>query len=215
MLDNRVPLIGFAGAPWTLLCYMVQGKGSKTFDEAKAFCYQQPQLAHQLLQMITDTTVAYLKEQVKAGVNAVQIFDSWGGLLSPEDFETFSLQYIRQIVAALKDETPVIVFAKGAWHSLDAMAATGAAGLGIDWCIPASLARQFAGDNITLQGNFDPAKLLSPVNVIRKEVKQMLSEFGNQRYVANLGHGILPNVPVDHARAFVDTVKESEFSLVR
>lgn len=212
-LNDRVPLIGFAGAPWTILCYMVQGKGSKTFDEAKAFCYTQPELAHQLLQMITDTTIAYLKEQVKAGADTVQVFDSWGGLLSPADFENISLKYIRQIVAALKDETPVIVFAKGAWHSLDAMAATGAAGLGIDWCIPASLARQFAGNNITLQGNFDPAKLLSPVDVIRKEVKQMLSEFGNQRYVANLGHGILPNVPVDHARAFVDTVKESEFTL--
>lgn len=212
-LNDRVPLIGFAGAPWTILCYMVQGKGSKTFDEAKAFCYTQPELAHQLLQMITDTTIAYLKGQVKAGADTVQVFDSWGGLLSPADFENISLKYIWQIVAALKDETPVIVFAKGAWHSLDAMAATGAAGLGIDWCIPPSLARKFAGNNITLQGNFDPAKLLSPVDVIRKEVKQMLSEFGNQRYVANLGHGILPNVPVDHARAFVDTVKESEFTL--
>src|SRR6478736_763094 len=97
-LNGRVPLIGFAGAPWTLLCYMVQGKGSKTFDEAKAFCYQQPELAHQLLQMITDTTIAYLRGQAKAGADVVQIFDSWGGLLSPQDFETFSLQYIRQIV---------------------------------------------------------------------------------------------------------------------
>lgn len=208
-LNNRVPLIGFAGAPWTLLCYMVQGKGSKTFDEAKAFCYTQPQLAHQLLQMITDTTIAYLKGQVKAGADTVQLFDSWGGLLGPKDFEDISLRYIKQIVAALKDEVPVIVFAKGAWHSLSAMAATGAAGLGIDWCIDAAMARQFAGNDVTLQGNFDPAKLLSPVPVIKKEVKQMLHDFGNKRYIANLGHGILPNVPVDHARAFVDTVKES------
>lgn len=208
-LNNRVPLIGFAGAPWTLLCYMVQGKGSKTFDEAKAFCYTQPQLAHQLLQMITDTTIAYLKGQVKAGADTVQLFDSWGGLLGPKDFEDISLRYIKQIVAALKDEVPVIIFAKGAWHSLSAMAATGAAGLGIDWCINAATARQFAGNDVTLQGNFDPAKLLSPVPVIKKEVKQMLHDFGNKRYIANLGHGILPNVPVDHARAFVDTVKES------
>ncbi|MES2373141.1 MAG: uroporphyrinogen decarboxylase [Bacteroidota bacterium] len=206
-LNGRVPLIGFAGAPWTLLCYMVQGKGSKTFDEAKAFCYTQPEIAHQLLQMITDTTIAYLQAQVKAGADTVQIFDSWGGLLSPADFETLSLQYIRQIVAALKDKVPTIIFAKGAWHSLDAMAATGAHGLGIDWCIKPQTAREFAGNNISLQGNFDPAKLLSPIPVIQKEVKQMMDAFGPGRHIANLGHGILPNVPVDHARAFVDSVK--------
>lgn len=207
-LDGRVPLIGFGGAPWTLLCYMVQGKGSKTFDEAKAFCYQQPAVAHQLLQMITDTTIAYLKAQVAAGADTVQVFDSWGGLLSPQDFEVFSLQYIRQIVAAMKDVCPTIVFAKGAWFALEEMAATGAHGLGIDWCIKPELARQFAGSNITLQGNFDPAKLLAPIPEIEKAVKEMLKGFGRQRYIANLGHGILPNVPVDHARAFVETVKQ-------
>ena len=210
-LDGRVPLIGFAGSPWTLLCYMVQGKGSKTFDEAKAFCYTQPELAHRLLQMITDTTIAYLKGQIRAGADAIQLFDSWGGLLGPEDFEVLSLQYMRQIVAAVKDEAPVVVFAKGAWHALDAMAATGAHGLGLDWCIKADIARQLAGKQVTLQGNFDPAKLLSPIPVIKKEVKQMLRSFGKDRYIANLGHGILPNVPVDHARAFVDTVKEFSF----
>ena len=206
-LNDRVPLIGFAGAPWTILCYMVQGKGSKTFDEAKAFCYTQPELAHQLLQMITDTTIAYLKAQVKAGVDTVQIFDSWGGLLSKHDFENISLKYIRQIVNALKDETLVIIFAKGAWHSLESMAATGAHGLGIDWCIEPEMARKFAGNNIVLQGNFDPAKLLSPIPVIKKEVKQMLRAFGKEKHIANLGHGILPNVPVDHAKAFVEAVK--------
>ena len=207
-LNGRVPLIGFAGAPWTLLCYMVEGKGSKTFDKAKQFCYTQPELAHTVLQMITDTTIAYLKGQAKAGADVVQIFDSWGGLLSPHDFEDLSLKYMRQIVAALKDEVLTIVFAKGAWQSLDAMAATGAAGLGIDWCIKPQMARQMAGNNITLQGNFDPAKLLAPIPVIIKETKAMLSAFGKGRYIANLGHGILPNVPVDHARAFIDTVKE-------
>jgi uroporphyrinogen decarboxylase len=206
-LDGRVPLIGFAGAPWTLLCYMVQGKGSKTFDEAKAFCYTQPETAHRLLQMITDTTIAYLKGQAKAGADVVQIFDSWGGLLGPEDFENISLRYIRQIVAALKDLVLTIVFAKGAWHSLESMAATGAHGLGIDWCIRPQVARQLAGDKVALQGNFDPAKLLSPIPVIQKEVKAMLDAFKGQSHIANLGHGILPDVPVDHARAFVDTVK--------
>ncbi len=206
-LNGRVPLIGFAGAPWTILCYMVQGKGSKTFDEAKAFCYTQPELAHQLLQMITDTTIAYLNEQVKAGADAIQIFDSWGGLLSKNDFENISLKYIRQIVDALKNETQVIIFAKGAWYSLKEMSETGAAALGIDWCIEPEMARKFAGNNITLQGNFDPAKLLSPIPVIEREVKQMLKAFGNGKHIANLGHGILPNVPVSHAKAFVETIK--------
>jgi uroporphyrinogen decarboxylase len=207
-LNGRVPLIGFAGAPWTLLCYMVQGQGSKTFDGAKAFCYSQPALAHELLQMITDTTIAYLKQQVKAGADIIQIFDSWGGLLSPVDFELFSLRYIRQIVAALKEEVLTIIFAKGAWHSLRSMADTGAHGLGIDWCIDPQVARSMAGPEPVLQGNFDPAKLLSPRETIQEEVKQMLDGFENYRHIANLGHGILPNVPVDHARAFVDTVKE-------
>lgn len=211
-LNGRVPLIGFAGAPWTILCYMVQGKGSKTFDEAKAFCYTQPETAHALLQQITDTTIAYLKGQVQAGADVIQIFDSWGGLLSPGDFENLSLKYIRQIVKALKDEVLTIIFAKGAWQSLEAMAATGAHGLGIDWCINPSTARQLAGNNVTLQGNFDPAKLLSPITVIESEVKAMLKAFGPGRHIANLGHGILPNVPVDHARAFVDTVKNYRHS---
>ena len=209
-LDGRVPLIGFAGSPWTLLCYMVQGKGSKTFDEAKAFCFTQPETAHRLLQMITDTTIEYLKGQAKAGADVVQLFDSWGGLLSPNDFEEFSLQYMRQIISALKDETLTILFAKGAWFALDSMSRTGANALGIDWCVSAERARMFAGDNITLQGNFDPARLLASIPQIRKEVKSMISSFGVDRYIANLGHGILPNVPVDHARAFVDAVKEME-----
>ena len=207
-LSSRVPLIGFAGAPWTLLCYMVQGQGSKTFDGAKAFCYTQPRAAHRLLQMITDTTIAYLKGQARAGADVLQIFDSWGGLLSPDDFEVLSLQYIRQIVAALKDLTPTIIFAKGAWHSLPAMAATGASGLGIDWCIRPQMARELAGPRVALQGNFDPAKLLAPVPVIKKEVTAMLDAFRGYPHIANLGHGILPEVPVDHAKAFVEAVKQ-------
>jgi len=210
-LAGRVPLIGFAGAPWTLLCYMVQGKGSKTFDEAKAFCYTQPETAHRLLQQITDTTIAYLQGQAAAGADVVQIFDSWGGLLGPEDFENLSMRYIRQIVAAMKNKALTIIFAKGAWHSLDSMAATGAHGLGIDWCIRPGMARQLAGPQCALQGNFDPAKLLSPIPVIRKEVKSMLDAFSGYPHIANLGHGILPNVPVDHARAFVETVKNYQY----
>ncbi|HET8573897.1 MAG TPA: uroporphyrinogen decarboxylase [Edaphocola sp.] len=207
-LNGRVPLVGFAGAPWTLLCYMVQGKGSKTFDEAKAFCYTQPELAHRLLQMITDTTIAYLKAQIAAGADMVQIFDSWAGLLGKHDFEAIALPYTRQIVAAVSTDAPVIIFAKGAWYSLKEMAATGAQGLGIDWCIEPQTARSLAGEKVTLQGNFDPAKLLLPIPELKKEVQKMLSAFGRKGHIANLGHGILPHIPVDNAKAFVDTVKE-------
>jgi uroporphyrinogen decarboxylase len=213
-LAGRVPLIGFAGAPWTLLCYMVQGKGSKTFDEAKAFCFSQPELAHKLLQMITDTTIAYCKGQAKAGADVIQVFDSWGGLLSPKDFEEFSMQYIRQIIDAIKDDCLTIIFAKGAWFALGDMAATGANGAGIDWCITPQLARKLAGNNITLQGNFDPSRLLSPIPQIRKAVREMVDAFGTRRYIANLGHGILPNVPVAHAKAFVEAVKEYSLATV-
>jgi uroporphyrinogen decarboxylase len=206
-LNYRVPLIGFAGAPWTLLCYMVEGKGSKTFDSVKSFCYTQPALAHQLLQMLTDTTIAYLKQQVKSGVDIVQLFDSWGGLLSPDDFEIFSLQYMRQIIQALKMEVPTILFAKGAWTAIPEMVATGSQGIGLDWCIRPETARMMAGPGVTLQGNLDPARLLSPIPELKKEITKMLNGFGPSRYIANLGHGILPHVPVDHAKAFVETVK--------
>ena len=208
MLDNRVPLIGFAGSPWTILCYAVQGQGSKNFDIAKGFCFSQPEAAHNLLQKITDTTIAYLKAKVATGVNAVQVFDSWGGMLSPIDYQEFSWKYIQQIVNALKDETEVIVFGKGCWFALQEMAKSGASALGVDWTCSARNARYLTGGNITLQGNFDPSRLLSPVTDIKKMVNQMITDFGKDRYVANLGHGILPNIPVDHARAFVDAVKE-------
>src|SRR5450432_3898417 len=206
-LNRRVPLIGFAGAPWTLLCYMVEGKGSKTFDTVKTFCYTQPVIAHRLLQMLTDTTIAYLTQQVKAGADVIQLFDSWGGLLSPDDFEIFSLQYMRQIIHALKQDVPVILFAKGAWGSIRELVDTGAAGIGLDWCMRPETARSMAGKEVTLQGNFDPARLLSPIPELKKEVTKMLNGFGPGRHIANRGHGILPQVPVDHAKAFVDTVK--------
>lgn len=207
-LDNEVPLIGFAGSPWTILCYCVQGQGSKTFDKAKELCFTQPVVAHQLLQKITDTTIAYLKAKVAAGVNAVQVFDSWGGMLSPTDYKEFSWQYIQQIIDALKEEIPVIVFGKGCWFALEDMAKSGAAALGVDWTCSARNARYLSGGKITLQGNFDPARLLSPPDQIKKMVHQMINEFGKDSYVVNLGHGILPNVPVENAKAFIDAVKE-------
>ncbi|MEM8999078.1 MAG: uroporphyrinogen decarboxylase [Bacteroidota bacterium] len=206
-LQDEIPLIGFAGSPWTILCYCVQGQGSKNFDLAKGFCFTQPEAAHQLLQKITDTTIAYLKAKSGAGVATVQIFDSWGGMLSPTDYEEFSWQYIQQIVTALKAYIPVIVFGKGCWFALGEMAKSGASALGVDWTCSAKTARYLTGGNITLQGNFDPARLLSPPEDIKKMVHQMIREFGKDRYIVNLGHGILPYIPLENAKAFIEAVK--------
>lgn len=208
MLNDEVPLIGFAGSPWTILCYAVEGKGSKAFDTAKGFCFSQPEAAHALLQKITDTTILYLKEKVKAGVNAVQIFDSWGGMLSPVDYQEFSWKYINQIVEALSEVTEVIVFGKGCWFALGDMAQSKASALGVDWTCSARNARYLSGGNITLQGNFDPSRLMSPIPTIKKMVHEMIDEFGKDKYIVNLGHGILPHIPVDHAKAFIEAVKE-------
>ena len=210
-LNDRVPLIGFAGGPWTLLCYAVQGQGSKNFDRAKAFCFQEPEMAKELLQKITTTTIAYLREKVKAGADVIQLFDSWGGLLSPVDYQEFSWPYIEQIVNALGDSVPVIVFGKGCWFALQEMSKSGASALGIDWTCSARNARYLSGGQITLQGNFDPSRLLSSIPEIKTQVKQMINAFGKDRYIVNLGHGILPNIPVDHAKAFVDAVKEYQY----
>ena len=190
-LNDEIPLIGFAGSPWTILCYCVQGQGSKSFDLAKGLCFSDPKTAHALLQRITDTTIAYLKEKVKAGCNAIQVFDSWGGMLSPKDYQEFSMQYMKQIVDALKD-----------------MANSGASALGVDWTCSPMNARYLSGGKITLQGNFDPARLLSPPGEIKKMVHQMIDEFGKDRYIVNLGHGILPNIPLENAGAFIEAVKE-------
>ncbi len=207
-LNDEIPLIGFAGSPWTILCYCVQGQGSKNFDKAKEFCFTEPEAAHALLQKITDTTILYLKEKVKAGVNAVQVFDSWGGMLSPTDYQEFSWQYIQQIVDALKHETHVIVFGKGCWFALNVMAQSGASALGVDWTCSARNARYLSGGNITLQGNFDPSRLFSPPSEITKMVTQMIREFGKDRYIVNLGHGILPNIPLENVEAFINAVKD-------
>jgi len=207
-LNNAIPLIGFAGSPWTILCYCVQGQGSKNFDKAKEFCFTQPEAAHLLLQKITDTTIAYLLEKVKHGVNAVQVFDSWGGMLSPADYQTFSWQYIQQIIDALKHKTHVITFGKGCWFALDTMANSGAAALGVDWTCSPQKARELTGGKITLQGNFDPTRLFSPPSEIKKMVTEMIDAFGKDKYIVNLGHGILPNIPLENAGAFIEAVKE-------
>lgn len=211
-LNNKVPLIGFAGAPWTILCYMVEGKGSKTWDKAKQFAYTESELAHQLLEKITTITIAYLKAQVRAGADTVQVFDSWAGSLSPEDFKQYAQPYLLKIAEALHPLAPVILFPKGSWYALSELSESKAAGIGIDWCIDAKMARKLSNNKITLQGNFDPSKLLAPIPEIKKAVNKMIDDFGTQQYIANLGHGIMPNVPVDHAKAFVDAVKEYKSS---
>ncbi|MFV0530141.1 MAG: uroporphyrinogen decarboxylase [Flavobacteriales bacterium] len=206
-LNGEVPLIGFAGSPWTVFCYAVEGKGSKTFDIAKGFCFQEREVAHQLLQKFADTSIKYLLKKVEAGCDVIQIFDSWGGLLSPQDYMEFSWSYINQIVEAVSEKAKVIVFAKGCWFAMEEMAKSKVSGLGVDWTLTPQLARKMTGGTITLQGNFDPAALLAPVPEIQKRVKNMIDAFGKDRYIANLGHGILPNIPVAHAKAFVEAVK--------
>ncbi len=206
-LAGRVPLIGFAGAPFTILCYLVEGKGSKTWEKAKQFCFTHPQLAHQLLQKITDITIDYLLAQVAAGADAVQVFDSWSGSLSKADFELFAQPYLLQIADALHQSAPVILFPKGSWYALPALAKSNASAIGIDWCMDAKTARQLTADAITLQGNFDPAKLLATPAQIVQWTTDMIDSFGTTRYIANLGHGITPNVPVANAKAFINAVK--------
>lgn len=208
-LPASIPLLGFAGAPWTILCYMVQGRGSKGFEEAKQWVLQEPELARTLLEMITESTIAYLLAQVKSGVDAVQIFDSWAGVWDKGNFENLILPYTKRIVQALTEQkVPSILFARGAWYSLEALQKTGATALGIDWQTPAIYARSITHNNITLQGNFDPSCLFLPDDLLRKAVLKMCQDFGVQHYIANLGHGILPNTSVAKAKIFVDTIKE-------
>ena len=205
-LNGRVPVIGFAGAPWTIFAYMVEGQGSKTFSHARAMLYTEPELSHRLLQMITDSTLAYLKAQIAAGADLVQIFDSWAGILPAAHFEAFSLPYIRQLCEAI-DEVPVTVFAKGAYPSLPAMASLPCATIGLDWNMNVADARR-TFPNKALQGNLDPAVLYADFASIRRHTRQMLAAFDGHRHVANLGHGVYPDIDPDKVRCFVDTVKE-------
>ena len=205
-LNGRVPVIGFAGAPWTIFAYMVEGQGSKTFSRARAMLYTEPELSHRLLQMITDSTLAYLKAQIDAGADLVQIFDSWAGILPAAHFEAFSLPYIRQLCDGIK-QVPVTVFAKGAYASLPKMAELSCQTIGLDWNMDIAEARRLFPDK-ALQGNLDPAVLYADFATIRRHTRQMLDAFRGHRHVANLGHGVYPDINPDHVRCFVDTVKE-------
>jgi uroporphyrinogen decarboxylase len=210
-LAGRVPLIGFAGAPWTLMSYMVEGQGSKSFTHAKRLLVQDPARAHALLERLARAVGSFLAAQVQAGAEAVQLFDSWAGALGPRDFREFALPYLATAVRTAREAgAPVIAFAPGAGWALEEIAdATGADVIGIDWQTDAVDARRrLAGRPVALQGNLDPCWLYAPPATIRARTHQMLTAFGGRGHIANLGHGINPDVPVEHARAFVDAVKE-------
>ena len=206
-LDNRVPLIGFAGAPWTLFAYMIEGSGSKTFSKAKQFLYTQPEEAHQLLEKITQSTINYLKGQVSAGADLLQLFDSWAGVLSEAMYYEFSLKYISKICDALSPLVPVTVFAKDAHYAVQKISETSCSSIGLDWTINPAIARSQAGSK-TLQGNADPCLLYADEKKIISETQTMLKAFGKNRYICNLGHGLYPDLDKQKVKLFVDVVKD-------
>jgi uroporphyrinogen decarboxylase len=205
-LNGRVPLIGFAGAPWTIFSYMVEGRGSKTFSTAKKILYAQPEFAHALLTMITESTIKYLKGQIQAGADIVQIFDSWAGILSPDQYNEFSLRYITRICDAIK-EVPVTVFAKGAFFARAQMNDIACNVVGLDWNMGIQESRQLLPNKV-LQGNLDPCALYGSLADVKRETKKMLDAFGKHKHIANLGHGLYPDTEVDKVKCFIDTVKE-------
>lgn len=210
-LNGRVPLFGFAGAPWTIFAYMTEGSGSKTFSVARSLLYNSPAFSHRFMQMITDSTIAYLKDQIAAGVNIVQLFDSWAGILSPEHYKLFAMPYIRQICEAIT-EVPVVVFPKGAFFALKDFQDFPCQVVGLDWNMTPEWSREQIGSGKVLQGNMDPALLYSSFDNIRIETKKMLNQFGGTKHIANLGHGVYPDIEADKVRCFIDTIKEYSHS---
>ena len=208
-LENRVPLIGFAGAPWTIFCYMVEGKGSKTFSESRKLLYTNPVLAHELLGRITDFTIEYMKEQQHAGVDALQLFDSWAGILGREQYETFGLSYIRKIAQAFEG-FPFTVFSKGAIASLPDISEIPCTTIGLDWNMDIRETRRLVGENKTLQGNLDPCLLYADAKTIQVEVNKLLDSFESPRHIVNLGHGVYPDIDPEKVKVLIKTVKEYE-----
>jgi uroporphyrinogen decarboxylase len=213
-LDGRVPLIGFSGSPWTLATYMVEGGGTKNFSKVKRMMFDRPDLMHQLLGKVADAVTAYLNAQIAAGAQAVMIFDTWGGALTPQAYEAFSLGYMQRIVGALVREAegrrvPVILFTKGGGFWLEKMAETGCDALGIDWTLSLEDARRRVGERVALQGNLDPCTLYASPARIRAEVGRVLESFGpGSGHVFNLGHGIHPDIDPEHAGVMVKAVHE-------
>ena len=209
-LNNRVPLIGFCGAPWTILAYMVEGSGSKTFSKAKKFLYTCPELAHLLLEKITQSSINYLQGQVASGADMLQIFDSWAGVLSYEQYKEFALPYIAKICNALQP-TPLTVFAKDAFFVRKDLGQLNCTSIGLDWTMDIAESRKIIGSTKTLQGNLDPCVLYADNQRIKSETIKMLQQFGPERHIANLGHGLYPDTAKDKVRLFIDTVKEFQF----
>jgi uroporphyrinogen decarboxylase len=208
-LSGRVPLIGFAGAPWTILCYMVEGKGSKTFSESRKLLYTDPDLAHELLGRITDVTIQYLKAQVKAGAHMLQLFDSWAGILGTEQYAEFGLKYIEKIANAL-NEVPLTIFSKGAITSVPAIAKLNCNTVGLDWNMDIPSIRKEIGETRTLQGNLDPCALYSSHAEVERLTKKMLDSFTSKRHIVNLGHGVYPDIDPEKVKTFIKTVKDYE-----
>jgi uroporphyrinogen decarboxylase len=206
-LNGRVPLIGFAGAPWTIFAYMVEGSGSKTFSKSREMLYRDPVFSHKLLQLITDSTINYLKAQIRAGVDLVQIFDSWAGILGPKQYREFSYNYISQICDAIK-EVPVTVFAKGAFFAREEMGQLNCETIGLDWNMGIAESRKLIGANKTLQGNLDPAALYGNPDQVRAATLEMMEQFRGSRHIANLGHGVYPDIDPEMVKVFIQTVKE-------
>lgn len=213
-LDGRVPLIGFSGSPWTLATYMVEGGSTKHFALVKGMMFDRPELMHQLLAKLADSVTLYLNAQIAAGAQAVMIFDTWGGVLTPSDYREFSLDYMQRIVDGLQREAdgrrvPVILFTKGGSGWLEAMAETGCDALGLDWTIDIGEARARVGHRVALQGNLDPATLYASPEVIKRSVANILASYGaGSGHVFNLGHGIHPAINPEHAAAMIEAVHE-------
>ena len=211
-LKGEVPLIGFSGSPWTLATYMVEGGSSKAFTKIKKMMYAEPQTLHKLLDKLADSVILYLNAQIKAGAQSIMVFDTWGGVLTGRDYREFSLYYMHKIVDSVLHENegrrvPITLFTKGGGQWLEAIAATGCDALGLDWTTDIADARRRGGDKVALQGNMDPSMLYAPPARIEQEVAGILEGFGTgEGHVFNLGHGIHPDVPPEHAGAFVEAV---------
>lgn len=208
-LNNRVPLIGFAGAPWTIFCYMVEGKGSKTFSESRKLLYTNPQLAHELLERITDFTIEYMRQQQLSGVDALQLFDSWAGILGRDQYTEFGLKYVQKIASAFRG-FPFTIFSKGAVASLPEIAKIESTAIGLDWNMDIQETRNLVGETRTLQGNLDPCLLYAKDSIIVNETNKLLDSFKSQRHIVNLGHGVYPDVDPEKVKILIKTVKDYE-----
>lgn len=206
-LNGRVPLIGFAGAPWTIFCYMIEGHGSKTFSESRKMLYTNPVLAHKLMDRITKVTIKYLQAQIKAGAHMIQVFDSWAGILGTEQYATFSMPYLKQIADAIQ-EVPLTIFSKGAMSSLEDIANLDCNTVGLDWNMDIPDFRKVIGEKRTIQGNLDPCALYSSHEEVQNLTTKLLDSFTSKRHIVNLGHGVYPDVDPSKVKTFIQTVKD-------